>query len=80
MIGSFRQFIKQDQVNEMAGKKGKMYHTSPPKEEDKLIITGTIGAAGHQQPGFRTGSHQDKRKRRLRTRNAEQRGTIGDYS
>ncbi len=80
MIGSFRQFIEQDQVNEMAGKKGKMYSTSPPKEEDKMTIKGTIGNAGHQQPGFRTGSHQDSRKRRQRTRNSEQQRALGDYS
>lgn len=79
MIGSFRQFIEREQVNKMAGKKGKMYQPSPPKEEDKLIIPGTLGAAGHQQPGFRTGAHLDKRKRRQRTRSAERRRALGDY-
>ncbi len=80
MIGSFRQFIEREQVNEMAGKQGRMYQTSPPKEEEKLIIPGTIGAAGHQKLSFRTGAHQDKRKKRQRTRDAEQQRAIGDYS
>lgn len=70
-------------LNEMSRRKSKKKKAQPvvmPKDKDNEPLTFKIGIgrAGHQQPSFRTGTH-DQGARRQRTRRARNRKAIQEF-
>jgi hypothetical protein len=67
-MDSFRSFL----VAEMT-KRNKMHNVEAAPLDDKMVIkaSGIKVSTGHQQPSFRTGTHQDKRLRRQKTRQGQ---------
>lgn len=73
----WRKWLYERELNEMSRKRTKLKNTTPPKEDQPMVIPGDMKVGtGPIKPSFRTGAHASKNKRRLKTRQNQNRNAI----